>query len=110
MNELSELITKKETSIDRELFKNYFKFQMLTEMLKILYNLNDKNKNNLLVNTIKSGLGHLKSEIKKMSEDEIIIEKPYQIVDIVKKILNFNKKTQQGEALKILTPHQMLTK
>ena len=32
-------------------------------MLKHLYNLNDRNKNNLLVNTIKSGLIDLKNEI-----------------------------------------------
>ena len=43
-------------------------------MLKTLYNLNDKKKNNLLVNTIKSSLSDLKNEIEKMSEDEIKIE------------------------------------
>ena len=52
-------------------------------MLKTLYNLNDKKKNNLLVNTIKNNLSDLKNEIEKMSEDEIKIEKPYKIVDIV---------------------------
>ena len=48
---------------------------MLTE---ILYNLNDRKKNNLLVNIIKSGLSDLKHEIKKMSEDEVKIEKNIQ--------------------------------
>ena len=51
--------------MNRELFQEYFKFQMLTAMLKTPYNLNDKKKNNLLVNTIKSGLNDLKDEIKK---------------------------------------------
>ena len=73
VNELNELITKKETGINRELFKNYFKFQMPTAMLKTLYNLNDKKKNNLLVNTIKSSLSDLKNEIEKISKDEIKI-------------------------------------
>ena len=72
-NKLNELITKEETDIDRELFKNYFKFQMPTAMLKTLYNLNDKKKNNLLVNTIKSSLSDLKNEIEKISKDEIKI-------------------------------------
>ena len=54
VNELNELIIKEETGIDRELIKNYFSFQMPSAMLKTLYNLNDKKKNNLLVNTIKS--------------------------------------------------------
>ena len=67
---------------------------MPTAMLKNLYNLNDRNKNNLLVNTIKSGLIDLKNEIKKMSEDEIKIEKPNKIVDIVEKILKFNQQIQ----------------
>ena len=46
-----------------------------------------------------------------MSEDEINTEKPYKIVDIVKKILNFNElKQQQGKGLKNLTPNQMLSR
>ena len=79
-------------------------------MLKNLYKLNDRNKSNLLVNTIKSGLRDLKNEIKKMSEDEIKIEKPYEIVDIVEKILEFNKQNQEGQGLKILTPNQILSR
>ena len=79
-------------------------------MSKYLHDLNDKMKNNLLVKTIKSGLIDLKNEIKKMSEDEIKIEKPYKIVDIVEKILKFNEKNQEGKGLKILTPNQMLSR
>ena len=55
----------------------------------------------MLVSVIKSGLNDLKNEIKKMSEDEIKIEKPYEIVDIVEEILEFNKQNQQGKGLKI---------
>ena len=49
VNELNELIIKKETDIDRELFKNYFNFQIPSVMFNTLYNLEDKKKNNLLV-------------------------------------------------------------
>ena len=91
VNKFTELVIKEEAGIDRELFKNYFNFQMPTAMLKNLFNLKDRNKNNLLVNTIKSGLIDLKNEIKKMSEDDIKIEKPNKIVDIVEKILKFNQ-------------------
>ena len=45
-----------------------------------------------------------------MAEDEIKIEKPYEIVDIVEKILQFNKQNQEGQGLKILTPNQMLSR
>ena len=92
VNELNEIIIKKETDISKELFKNYFNFQMPTTMLKTLCNLNDKNENNQLVNLIKKELSDLKNEIKKMPEDEIKTEKPYEIVHIVEKILEFNKK------------------
>ena len=93
-----------------ELFKKYFSFQTPTEMLESICNLNDKNKNNMLVSLIKSGLSDLKNEIKKMSEDEIIIEKPNKIVDTVEKILEFNQQNQQGRGLKILKPNQMLSR
>ena len=83
---------------------------MSTVMLKTLYNLNDKKKNNVLVNTIKSGLSDLKNEIKKMSKDEIKNEKPYKIVDIVERILDFNRQKQEGQGLKILMPNQMLSR
>ena len=44
-----------------------------------------------------------------MSEDEIKIEKPYEIVNIVEKFLEFNRQYQEGQVLKILTPGQMLS-
>ena len=68
---------------------------MPSVMLKNLYKLNDRKKNNLLVNTIKSGLSDLKNEIKKMSGDEIKIEKPYKIVNIVEEIFKFNEKKKK---------------
>ena len=64
----------------------------------------------MLVYITKSGLNNLKNEIKKMSEDEIKIEKPYKIVDIVEKILKFNEENQEGKGLKILNTNQMLTR
>ena len=50
---------------------------------------------------IKSGLSDLKNEIEIMSEDEIKIEKPYEMVDIVEKIYEFNRQNQEGQGLKI---------
>ena len=64
-----------------------------------------------LVNLINSGLKDLKEEIKKMSKAEIEIKNPELIVEIVEKILKFNKQNQQeGQAIKILTPNQMLNR
>ena len=79
-------------------------------MLKSVYKTNDKKNNNKLVNIIKSGLSDLKNEIEDMSEEEKENEKPSQIIDIVEKILEFNKRNQPGQGLKILTPDQMLSR
>ena len=57
---------------------------------------------------IESGLIGLMHETEKISELEIKIEKPYEIEDIVEKILDFNEHYQKGQGLKILTPNQML--
>ena len=68
-------------------------------------------KNNKLVNLINSGLKDSKEEIKRMSEVEIENEGPELIVNIVEKILKFNKQNQQkGQGIKILTPNQMLNR
>ena len=79
-------------------------------MLKYLYQTNDKEKNNELVNMINNGLKDLKETIKNMSKKERKIEKPDKIVKILKKILKFNKQKQEGQGIKILTPNQMLSR
>ena len=79
-------------------------------MLKDLYKINDKYRNNDLVNVIKGGLSDLKNEIKNISEEGKEIEKPNDKIDTVEKILEFNKQNQQGRGLKILAPDQMLSR
>ena len=48
--------------------------------------------------------------MKKIDEDEKKIEKPNETVNIVEKVLEFNNQNQSGEALKILTSDQMLSR
>ena len=81
-------------------------------MYKVLYETNnDKEKNSKLVKIFNSGLEDLEKEIKEMSKEEIETEKPYNIVKVVKKILDFNKiEQQEGQGIKILTPNQMLNR
>ena len=79
-------------------------------MLRGLYSVDDKKKNNESVNMIKSGLSDLKDEVEKMSENEKRIEQPDRVVDIVEKILDFNNQNQKGQGLKILAPDQMLSR
>ena len=110
MKEFNELIIKKETGIDKEIFKNCFGVQKPSALLKNIYNLIDETENNKLVSVNTSGLSDFKTEIEKMTEDEIEIEKPYEILDTVEKILEFNRQQQQGQRLKMLTPNQMLSR
>ena len=52
------------------MFQKYFKFESPADLTKQLYKIKNKNKNNYLVNVIKSGLIDLKNEITKMSKRE----------------------------------------
>ena len=45
-----------------------------------------------------------------MSRDEVEAEQPNEIVNHVKKILEFNKQNQEGKGLKELTPNQILSR
>ena len=103
MSNFNDWVNKKETGINCELFEKHFKFQRPSDMLKSVYKPNDKKNNNKLVNIIKSGSSDLKNETEDMSEEKKEIEKPSEIIDIVKEILKFNKQNQQGQGLKILT-------
>ena len=92
IDEFSKYITKKETDINNELFKNYFGFQKPSDIFKALNNINDIEKNKELLSMISSELKDLKEDIIKMSKQKRKIEKPDKIVEIVKEILKFNKK------------------
>ena len=61
------------------------------------------------MSVINSGLKDLKEEINKMCKEERINKKSDKIVNIVKKVLKFNKQNQEGQRLKILTPSQMFS-
>ena len=84
------MINKGEAHVNKEIFEKYFKLQKPSLMYKVLRRTNDKEKNSKLVNIFNSGLKDLEEEIKEMSEEEREIEKPYNIVKAVKKILEIN--------------------
>ena len=103
--------TDEEKDINNEIFTKYFKVKRPSDMLVFLNKTNDTEGTNQLVNLINSGLKSLKEEIQKMSKEEIEIEKPYNIVKVVEKILKFNEQNQQkGQGIKILTPNQMVNR
>ena len=45
-----------------------------------------------------------------MSDDEIKIEKPYEVLDVVAEILDSTDANKKGQGLKILTLKQMLSR
>ena len=94
MNTFHEWVIKKETGINKELFKNYFHSRMSSELSKDLYKKNDREKNNAIVSLIKSELKDLQEQIENMPQEERENEKPDEIVEIVEKILKFNKQKQ----------------
>ena len=78
----------------------HFNFQSQSDMLKNLDQINDKEKNNKLVNVINSGLKDLKEEIKKMSEEERETEKPKSQITqkkSFKRFLDLIKKNKQDK-------------
>ena len=102
VSNFNEWVNKKETGINYELFEKRFKFKRPSNVLKSVYKTNDKKNNSKLVNMIKSRLSDLKTETEDMSEEQKEIEKPGEIIDIVKEILKFNKQNQQGQRLKMI--------
>ena len=79
MNKPNEWVNKQETGINNELFKKHINFQRPSDMLKYLYQTNDKEKIDELVNVINSVINS------QISEEERIIENSDKIVKIVKK-------------------------
>ena len=94
MKVFNKLIIKEE--INRKLFQKPFKFQKPTAMLKFLCNTDSKRNSSDLINLIKTGLSDLKDETESIFENEIEIERPNKIVDIVEKIFDFNNQNQEG--------------
>ena len=107
---LNKWIIDEEENINKGLFTKHFKIQSPSEMFKSIYQTNDREKNNKLVDVIISRLKYLKKEIKEMSKEEKEIEDPELIVEIVEEILKFNKQKQEGKGIKILTSNQMLSR
>ena len=74
-----------------ELFQKYFNASL---MLKVLKNVEDKEKNHDFVSLIKSSLTEFTDNIKWISEDEKRIEQPGRKVDIIEEILDFNEQNK----------------
>ena len=88
-------IENESKGVNYDLFKDYFDLVVPSALAKKLFETKNKNKNSELVKEIKNRWSNLKDEIKKMSKNEIEIEKPDKILKIAKEILEFIKKFYQ---------------
>ena len=67
--------------------------------------------NDFWVDSIKKLLSKLQRIIDYTNKDDVAkIKEIEKIIDIVEKILEFHKKIQSGQGLKILAPNQMLSR
>ena len=110
IDEFNKYIAEEEAHINKKLFIKHFNFQRPGDMLKNLYQINDKDNKNKVVSAINNGLKDLKEELKKMPEEERKMEKPDNIVKVAEEIFSFNKQKKEGQGIKILTPNQMLSR
>ena len=106
---LNRLIDLKRTAINDNLFIEYFRYQHPNTMLEDLNSTRNTERNNIQAALIGSALTDFRNRIRSMPEDEIRYKQPNEIINIVEKILEFDRQ-QQGGGLKILTPTQMLSR
>ena len=108
---IERMTDREDAHVNQEIFLKHFKIQKPSLMYKVLRTTNDKERDSNLVDMFSSALKDFKKETKNMTEEEKEIEKPDEIVRVVKMILDFNEIDQQkGQGLKILTPNQMLSR
>ena len=105
-NKFNELVTQKDETMNKYLFKGYFRFKSLIDMQGNLHKTKNTNRNRELAQLIDTKLANLKkfesgNKNKKLDE----------MVNIVEEILDFNYyQNQEGQGLKILTPEQGLSR
>ena len=92
MSKFYEWVNRKEAGINHELVHKHFKFKRPSDMLKVVYTTNDKQKNNKLVNVIKSGLNDLNW---RHGWRRKRIEKANEIIDVVEKFLSLTNKSEK---------------
>ena len=94
------------------MFKKYFTdYQSPSNIYKNLSETENAEINKSKVDFIKKVLNKLKKTVDYVPKDNTFkIKENEKIIDIVERIIEFNDKIQSGQAIKILTPNQMLSR
>ena len=96
--------------IDKELFKQYFDYESLNEVLEDLYTKDDTPPKKTTADMIRNKLSNFRRNVIRMTPDEIAAKRPFKIMNTAARILDLNKQNQKGKGLKILTLQQMLNR
>ena len=97
--------------INSELFIEYFEYLGPSDMYNNLSKTIDSEENKAPVNVIKGKLANLMEAVKCIpTSDAKKIRNRNNMLEIVKRILEFNQLNQLGQGLKILTPNQLLSR
>ena len=91
-------IANDETDINTDIFNEYFKYHNLSFLIKDLSNSNETT-NKKIVNHINNIWIDLRNNVDK--KEILEIENSDNVIDIIKKMFNFNK-PQKGKGIKIL--------
>ena len=91
---INKIITD-EKGINNEIFLDYFKYQNPSLLVKELIS-TKQNKNEKIVNNINNGLIDKRNDINRREISES--KNPKKVVDIVEKVLEFNKQ-QKGKEI-----------
>ena len=93
-----------ENNINEQIFKDYLGYRSPSFLVKDLCK-SDQSKSDTTVKYINESLTDLRNSIN--NEEITENENPEKLVNIVEKILDFNKQ-KKGKGIKILTPKQLL--
>ena len=110
LDDLDKAVVINDEMIDKELFKQYFDYESLNKMLEDLYTKEGTSSNKTTADMIRNKLSNFSRNVIRMTPGEIAAKRLFKIMNTVARILDFNKQSQEGKGLKILTPQQMLTR
>ena len=98
LKDVKDFIQKIESmaeKINLSLFKDFFESSSPADYAKILINTENPDKNKEFVAEIKDRISTLKDRIKKMSEAEKKKKNADETLEIIKKVLDYNKNAQK---------------
>ena len=94
IQKINESIESKSEKINLSLFEDFFGSSSPADCIKMLINTKNPHGNKIFIAEIKDRISNLKDKIKNMSETEK--KNADETLDIIKKVLNYNKHAQNN--------------